>query len=205
MWHLTRATHPPATQSGRGQCFSKVGSTHPARVPSTERPPRHTAGGWSPSACLHRLLLGAKDAVLRTPKPPEAVAACFLEESITRVICLWNYIIESGVRMHTSYHKRAQKIRGTPSEKYMGVFFWFSIPWDFHLLWPRKMASSHFKLLTARIPVPPPLLCSSPHQQVSCLSLFHCSHWLSCCLLILELQNPYLYSLKQAPSAVNTV
>lgn len=48
-----------------------------------------------------------------------------LEKHITRAVFLWNFAIESGVHMHTHYHKWPQKIRRHLIWKIYG-FFWAS-------------------------------------------------------------------------------
>lgn len=119
-----------------------------------------------------------------------------LEKHITGVVFLWNFIIEDGVHMHTHYHKWLQKITDILSEKYRGFFFWVSHFLRFSCFVAQRRwhlpISSYWQS-----PVPPHLLSPSPHQHVSRISFFHC-------LLIPELQNLCLCSLKQEPKTVFT-
>lgn len=93
-----------------------------------------------------------------------------LEKHITGVVFLWNFIIEDGVHMHTHYHKWLHKITDILSEKYMGFFFCFSFLEILMFCGPKKMASSHFKLLTVACSSPS-LKPMSPPTGFSCLFL----------------------------------
>lgn len=132
--------------------------------------------GSSTSACLCHLLLDAEDAVLKWLLEAFLSLLKFLLPSFGKTHYQSGFLVEFCYWEWCAYaHTLPQMATENQKASYLkNIWIFLSFPFleIFMFCGPKKMASSHFNLLTATTPVPPLLLSPSPYQQVSCVSLF---------------------------------